>query len=177
MIILTLIYFCFRSFIPKFINTIYKCKPLSTVGAEQVLIKQNIWIWREIPLNNVLWDFVNDYKPTIQEYTFSLPHRFIMFRADSRFVPSQWEMVLLCNYVSHWLGASLESALMLNSVSANMMGDSLKGQLCWNPNIIICKRYYFFFFFQLLLDTHSLKTVLLDLPSLGSQVFRKAPAR
>merc|ERR1712038_1316996 len=29
---------------------------------------------------------------------------------------------------------------------------------------------------QLLLDTHSLKTVLLDLPSLGSQVVRKAPA-
>lgn len=29
---------------------------------------------------------------------------------------------------------------------------------------------------QLLLDTHSLKTVLLDLPSLGSQVNRKAPA-
>ena len=31
-------------------------------------------------------------------------------RADSRFVPSQWETALLCN-VSHWLGASLESAL------------------------------------------------------------------
>ena len=31
-------------------------------------------------------------------------------RADSRFAPSQWEIVLLCN-VSHWLGASLESAL------------------------------------------------------------------
>ncbi|XP_043910225.1 vacuolar protein sorting-associated protein 53 homolog [Protopterus annectens] len=29
---------------------------------------------------------------------------------------------------------------------------------------------------QLLLDTHSLKTVLLDLPSVGSQVLRKAPA-
>lgn len=29
---------------------------------------------------------------------------------------------------------------------------------------------------QLLLDTHSLKTVLLDLPSIGSQVNRKAPA-
>ncbi|XP_060068692.1 vacuolar protein sorting-associated protein 53 homolog [Ylistrum balloti] len=29
---------------------------------------------------------------------------------------------------------------------------------------------------QLLLDTHSLKTVLLDLPSLGSQIIRKAPA-
>ena len=32
-------------------------------------------------------------------------------RADSRFTPSQWETALLCNDVSHWLGASLESAL------------------------------------------------------------------
>ena len=32
-------------------------------------------------------------------------------RADSRFAPSQWETALLCNDVSHWLGASLESAL------------------------------------------------------------------
>ena len=31
-------------------------------------------------------------------------------RADSRFVSSQWEMVLLCNDISHWLGASLKSA-------------------------------------------------------------------
>lgn len=35
---------------------------------------------------------------------------------------------------------------------------------------------YIFFSEQLLLDTHSLKTVLLDLPSIGSQVVRKAPA-
>ena len=35
----------------------------------------------------------------------------IKYRADSRFAPSQWEMVLLCNDVSHWLGASLESTL------------------------------------------------------------------
>lgn len=30
---------------------------------------------------------------------------------------------------------------------------------------------------QLLLDTHSLKTTLLDLPSIGSKVQRKPPAR
>ena len=30
---------------------------------------------------------------------------------DSRFAPSQWETTLLCNGVSHCLGASLESAL------------------------------------------------------------------
>ena len=32
-------------------------------------------------------------------------------RADSRFVPSQWETALQSNAVSHWLGAKLESAL------------------------------------------------------------------
>ena len=32
------------------------------------------------------------------------------YRADSKFVPSQWETALLCNNISHWLGASLESA-------------------------------------------------------------------
>ena len=32
-------------------------------------------------------------------------------RADSRFAPSQWKTVLLCNDISHWLGASLELAL------------------------------------------------------------------
>ena len=31
-------------------------------------------------------------------------------RADSRFAPGQWETALLCNDVSHFLGASLESA-------------------------------------------------------------------
>ena len=33
-------------------------------------------------------------------------------RADSRFAPSQWETALLCNDISHWLGANLESALV-----------------------------------------------------------------
>ena len=32
-------------------------------------------------------------------------------RADSKFAPSQWEMALLCNDISHWLGANLELAL------------------------------------------------------------------
>ena len=32
-------------------------------------------------------------------------------RADSRFAPSQWETALLCNDVSHWLDANLESVL------------------------------------------------------------------
>ena len=33
-------------------------------------------------------------------------------RADSRFAPCQWETSLQSNVVSHWLGATLESALL-----------------------------------------------------------------
>ena len=32
-------------------------------------------------------------------------------RVDSRFASSQWDMVLPCNNISYWLGASLESDL------------------------------------------------------------------
>ena len=40
-----------------------------------------------------------------------------VYRADSRFAPSQWETALLCNDVSHWLGANLESALVYNLIT------------------------------------------------------------
>ena len=36
-------------------------------------------------------------------------------RADSRFAPSQRKTALLCNDISRWLGASLESALAKSS--------------------------------------------------------------
>ena len=37
----------------------------------------------------------------------------LLLRTDSRFANSQWETALLCNDVSHWLGESLESVLLL----------------------------------------------------------------
>ena len=56
-----------------------------------------------------------------KNYTFVLLHlqlknhtehaHLMGYRADSRFAPNQWEMALLCNNVSNWLGTSLESAL------------------------------------------------------------------
>ena len=44
---------------------------------------------------------------------------------------------------------------------------------------LLRRRLYLFLFLppQLLLDTHSLKTILLDLPSISSKVQRKPPAR
>ena len=48
--------------------------------------------------------------------------------ADSRFAPSQWETALLCNDVSHWLSANLESALLsfrcMDMVSQDMFCDN-----------------------------------------------------
>ena len=36
------------------------------------------------------------------------------YRADSSFAPNQWEPLLFCIVVSHWLGSSLETALELH---------------------------------------------------------------
>ena len=44
-------------------------------------------------------------------------------RAESRFAPSQWETALLCNDVSHWLGASLESALIVTESNSYISRD------------------------------------------------------
>ena len=46
----------------------------------------------------------------------------------SRFAPSQWETPLLCNDVSHWLGACLESAL--DKVEYDSNKDVLKPPRC-----------------------------------------------
>ena len=46
-------------------------------------------------------------------------------RANSRFAPRQCERVLLCNDVSHWLGASLESTPWWLWGKAQSMGSSI----------------------------------------------------
>ena len=48
----------------------------------------------------------------INWYTFLTMNYLYLYRADSRFAPSQWETSLQSNAVSHWLGSSLESALL-----------------------------------------------------------------
>ena len=51
-------------------------------------------------------------------------------RANSRFEPSQWGMSLQSNAVSHWLGANIESALILASMSVCLPTA--------DPGIILC---------------------------------------
>ena len=43
--------------------------------------------------------------------------RLEIIRADSRIVPSQWETLLLCNHVSHWLGVNLESVVIMINIT------------------------------------------------------------
>ena len=45
------------------------------------------------------------------------------------FAPSQWEMALFCNDVSHWLGADLESALY-NSCHLLYAGNGDTADFC-----------------------------------------------
>ena len=72
--------------------------------------------WR---LNISLW-----CNSTVRTFTHSVVHscsclfgRLLInyCRDDTRFACSQWETALLCNDVSHWLGARLESALFMCS--------------------------------------------------------------
>ena len=63
-----------------------------------------------------------------------------MLRADPKFAPRQWETALHGNDVSDWLGASLESALMLY---ANFMSYT-----SCNWNLCIYYKQLFFRLFE-----------------------------
>ena len=52
----------------------------------------------------------------------------ICSRADSRFEPGQWETALHCNNVSHWLGASLESALCRVNITLSSLGKDFNSR-------------------------------------------------
>ena len=56
----------------------------------------------------VIWYLERMYGIWVSKMSFiGIPN----IRADSRFVPSQWEALLQSNGVPHWLGANLDSAL------------------------------------------------------------------
>ena len=65
--------------------------------------------------------------------------------ADSRFAPSQWETALLCNDVSHWLGANIESALRWHHPIMTMINESSAskcqlGMSPWRPFLELLSR-------------------------------------
>ena len=66
-----------------------------------------------------------------------------LIKADSMFAPNQWETALLCNDVSYWLAASLESPLLIfaytrlpNPVPTALGCDFSSPQKLWRLTII-----------------------------------------
>ena len=53
-------------------------------------------------------------------------------RDPSVYAPSQWEMALHCNAISHWLGTYTEWSLH---------GDPLSRMPCWYPHVVYSRQY------------------------------------
>ena len=60
-----------------------------------------------------------------------LNYTFIYFSTDSKAPPSQWEMSLQINPVSHWLGTDIGSALYLLTRICHMTCDWLETCIPW----------------------------------------------
>ena len=58
----------------------------------------------------------NSYQVHIGSWSMLTKIHNAICKADSRFTPSQWQMALPSNDVSHWLNASLESSLHIASL-------------------------------------------------------------
>ena len=80
----------------------------------------SIWVY------NGIWDQCKIYSKSIQKVLqwfckiselISCYDEYSIHRADSRLAPSQREMSLQSNGISHWLGANLKSALRYHSSS------------------------------------------------------------
>ena len=99
-------------------------------------------------------------------------------RADSRLAPSQWETALLCNDVSHWVGASPESALQYTLI-AQLVTNLSMGTLVYDVQDLTqlldyyikiatwyAKRYYLWTHFGTNMHAHIPLTVCHDMPLL-----------
>ena len=75
-----------------------------------VLLKWNNQSYQGI-IRNIFLTICGNHTPKINVIPGWGLGALVWSRADSRFVPSQWETVLQSNAVSHWLGANIESAL------------------------------------------------------------------
>ena len=74
-------------------------------------------LWRTFHIYfTVHWakEITYDVKVKHPKIGYSSAHFIHTFRADSRFVPSQWETLLWSNTISHWLDTNLKSALYLD---------------------------------------------------------------
>lgn len=140
-------------------------------ACEPALIVMNKTQWQNIQNVGDQSPFVNSIQSNFQatvpvirdnlaasrKYYTQFCHKFV-----NSFIPRYINALYKCRLMNT---SSSDGTSALNaSIASNSSGAATASF----SNIMGCE--------QLLLDTHSLKTILLDLPSIGSQVKRKAPA-
>lgn len=140
-------------------------------ACEPALIVMNKTQWQNIQNVGDQSPFVNSIQSNFQttvpvirdnlaasrKYYTQFCHKFV-----NAFIPRYINALYKCRLMNTTLS---DGANALNASNASIASGT--GTTSFS-NIMGCE--------QLLLDTHSLKTILLDLPSIGSQVKRKAPA-
>lgn len=100
---------------------------------------------------------IRDNLSASRKYYTQFCHKFV-----NSFIPRYINALYKCRLMN-------SSSAVASDASASNLNSSMNSSMNTNnASILGCE--------QLLLDTHSLKTILLDLPSIGSQVKRKAPA-
>ena len=100
-----------------------------------VITSRNYWMWYFHGNSTSLKMIRENIAPKIYCKNGQSPrdHLARMYiRTDTRFAPSQWETTLLCNDVSHWLGASLTSALYIYKFRGTRLSQSLPSLWNWN---------------------------------------------
>lgn len=109
---------------------------------------------------------IRDNLSSSRKYYTQFCHKFV-----NSFIPKYINALYKCRLMTTTSSsASSSDAVNISQNMSAQYNTSTQQSATYHQqsNILGCE--------QLLLDTHSLKTVLLDLPSIGSQVQRKAPA-
>ena len=129
------------AFISTILPSIFLAKkPSYNILQASAWINIRVFIWHWSSQNKYIHPLLYTCRPWVTSLLDIHMHRLrYCNRADSRFAPSQWETALLCNGVSHWLGASLESALLQDSHLSHdliLYIHNYRSFYCWETPIL-----------------------------------------
>ncbi|XP_039437386.1 vacuolar protein sorting-associated protein 53 homolog [Culex pipiens pallens] len=131
---------------------------ISNVGDQSGFVNQIVTnLKQSVPV-------IRDNLATSRKYYTQFCHKFV-----NSFIPKYINTLYRLRPTTSTVGSSsMTTSASSSSISDGAVTNSANASANPGGNILGCE--------QLLLDTHSLKTVLMDLPSIGSQVQRKPPA-
>ncbi|XP_058054336.1 vacuolar protein sorting-associated protein 53 homolog isoform X1 [Anopheles bellator] len=134
---------------------------ISNVGDQSGFVNQIVTNLRQtVPV-------IRDNLANSRKYYTQFCHKFVNSFIP-KYINTLYRLRPTSSGTSTTTSSTLTASASSSSISDGPSGGAATGTAAGGGNILGCE--------QLLLDTHSLKTVLMDLPSIGSQVQRKPPA-